>query len=201
MKRVAAICCAALLLVLPTLALGQDQPSPASHPLKGREVASIQLVDHAQVTALDMKKRTVTLSFSDGSKQTFVVDKAVKRLGEVKVGDTVKVRYREAVSVKLIKTKIPPSVTVESSVKREETSAKPAAVSEVRVTTTATINRIYDDGNRVVLKLPDDSVADVKVRDPKNLAMIKKGEVKEGDQIEITYLRALALSVEKTTDK
>jgi len=200
MKRIAALCCAALLF-LPALALSQDQPSPASHPSKGREVASIQLVEHAQVTALDLKKRTVTLAFSDGSKQTFVVDKAVKRLGEVKVGDTVKVRYREAVSVKLIKGKIPPSVSVESSVKREETSVKPAAVSEVRVTTTATIDKIYDDGNRVVLRLPDDSVADVKVRDPKNLAMIKRGEVKVGDQIEITYLRALALSVEKTAAK
>ncbi len=49
--------------------------------------------------------------------------------------------------------------------------------------------------------MPDGSTADVKVRDKQNLAKLQKGEVKEGDQIEITYTQALAISVEKVAEE
>jgi hypothetical protein len=45
--------------------------------------------------------------------------------------------------------------------------------------------------------MPDGKTVDVKVRDKVNREKLKKGEVKVGDQIEITYTQALAISVEK----
>jgi hypothetical protein len=69
------------------------------------------------------------------------------------------------------------------------------------MTTTATIDKIFDDGKMVTLRMPNGTTADVKVRDKVNLEKLKKGEVKEGDQIEITYTQALAVSVEKMAHK
>jgi hypothetical protein len=148
-----------------------------------------------------MDKRKLTLTMPDGKDRTFVIDKMVKKLGEVKVGDVVKATYYEAVSVKLNKTKVPEGMTVEGAVVRDEKSVKPAGAVGTQVTTTATIEKIHDNGKWVTLRMPDGETADVKVRDKQNLAKIQKGEVKEGDQIEITYTQALAIAVEKAAEK
>jgi len=202
MKKLAAIICAAAILSLPAVAMTTDgQPSSAPQKEEGKVVAETMVAENATVKAIDMDKRTVTLLLSDGRQQTFVVDKTVRKLGQVKVGDMVRMRYREAVSVKINKVKVEPGVSVETTVKPDEKSVKPAGTAGQRMTTTATIERVYDDGRKVTLRTPDGTTADVKVRDPENLAKIKKGEVKEGDQIEITYYRALAVAVEKAAQK
>ena len=198
MKNLAAMFGAAAILALPAVAMttGGD-PAPSAQEKEGKVVAQTMVEEHAIVKAIDMKKRTVTLQMSDGRERTLVVDKAVKKLGEVKVGDTVKASYREAVSVKINKVKVAPGAKVETAIKRDEKSVKPAGTASLKATTTATIDRIFDDGRKVTLRTPDGDTTDVEVRDPENLAKIKKGEVKEGDQIQITYYRALAISVEK----
>jgi Cu/Ag efflux protein CusF len=61
-----------------------------------------------------------------------------------------------------------------------------------RVTVTATIVDISPKKTYVTLKGPEGKTMDVKVKDPKNLE-----GVKAGDQIEITYIEALAIAVEK----
>ncbi len=202
MKQFAIIFCAAAILAMPMFVEaeeGQQAPAPQKH--KGRVVAETMIAEHAVVKAVDLNKRTLTLTMSDGKDRTFVIDKRVKKLGQVKPGDVVTARYHEAVSVKLNKTKVPAGVTVEGTVARDEQSVKPAGFARRQVTTTATIEKIFDDGKMVTLRMPDGTAADVKVRDKENLAKIKKGEVKEGDQIEITYTQALAISVEKVAEK
>lgn len=202
MKLFAVIFCAAAILAMPVFAGAEEgQQAPAPQKKKGRVVAETMVAEHAVVKAVDMKKRTLTLTMPDGTERTFVIDKRVKRLGEVKPGDMVTARYREAVSVKLNKIKVPEGVTVEGTVAREEKSVKPAGYAQMHVTTTATIEKIFDNGKMVTLRMPDGTATDVKVRDKINLEKIKKGEVKEGDQIEITYTQALAISVEKVAEK
>jgi len=198
MKQFAVIICAAAVLAMPVFGVADDgQQDPAPQKTRGRIVTETMVAEHAVVKAVDMDKRTLTLTMPDGKECTFVIDKKVKKLGQVKVGDVVTARYHEAVSVKLNKTKVPAGVTVEETVARDEKSVKPAGFARRQVTTTATIEKIFDNGNMVTLRKPDGSAVDVKVRDKENLAKIKKGEVKEGDQIEITYTQALAISVEK----
>ena len=195
MKNLAVIMCAAALLSLPAVAMTADGQTGA--PGKGKVVAETVVAKQATVKAIDQAKRIVTLQMPDGREETLVVDKAVKKLGQVKVGDKVNVRYREAISVKINKTKVAPGVKVEETLTPEEKSVKPAGTAALRMTAIATIERIFDDGKKATLRMPDGTTANVEVRDPENRAKIKKGEVKEGDQIEITYERALALSVEK----
>lgn len=202
MNNLGAVLAAAALLALPPVALATDAGAPPSPPQHGGRVVAeaIQATD-ATVKAIDPVQRSVTLVLPDGREQTLLVDRSVARLDQVKAGDTVKIRYREALSVKLNKSPVPPESRVTGSVQRDEKSAKPAGRSTMLVTTTATIDRIFAQGNMVTLRLPDGTTTDVEVRDPRNLAMIKRGEVKPGDQIEITYLRALAVSVEKSAPR
>ncbi len=202
MKQFAMIICAAAILAMPVFAGAEEgQQAPTPQKKKGRVVAETMVAEHAVVKAVDMDKRTLTLTMPDGKERTFVIDKRVKRLGEVKPGDVVTARYREAVSVKLNKTKVPEGVTVEGTVARDEKSVKPAGFAQMQVTTTAIIEKIFDNGKMVTLRMPDGSATDVKVRDKTNLEKIKKGEVKEGDQIEITFTQALAISVEKVAEE
>jgi len=202
MRKLAAMLCAAAIVALPAVAMtATGEPASAPHRQGGKMVAETMVAENATVEAIDMNTRTVTLRLSDGRKQALVVDKAVKKLGQVKVGDTVRTRYREAVSVKISKVKVKPGLNVEATVTPDEKSVKPSGTADVRVTAIATIDRIYDDGKKATLRMPNGNTVDVEVRDPENREKIKKGEVKPGDQVEITYLRAVALSVEKAAGK
>ncbi|HTG80737.1 MAG TPA: hypothetical protein VL949_02270 [Geobacteraceae bacterium] len=198
MKRSVVIACAVALLAIPLAATAAEEHAASK---KGRVVSETMVTGTADVKAIDLKNRTVTLMLSNGKEQTFVVDKAVKKLNQVKVGDTVMVGYYEAVSIKINKTKVAPGVSVEEKLETDAMSAKPAGAVGRRMTTTATIDKIFDDGKMVTLRMPNGTTADVKVRDKVNLEKLKKGEVKEGDQIEITYTQALAVSVEKMAHK
>ncbi|HME44694.1 MAG TPA: hypothetical protein VKF36_16510 [Syntrophorhabdales bacterium] len=55
----------------------------------------------ARVEGIDYKKRTVTLKGPEGNVTTYPVDKRVKRLNEVKVGDEVVLRVTEAFAIKV----------------------------------------------------------------------------------------------------
>ena len=198
MKQLASIVCSALICAMPVVGMAaDDQAKPAPQKKKGKVIQELMVEQSALVKAIDLKKRTVTISRADGTDVTLEVGKQVKKLDQVKVGDLVKTAYYESVSVRLKKTRVDPSVTVEEAVERDPKSVKPAGAAVRQVTTIATIDKIYDDGKRAILRGPAGNTLDVKVQDPENLEKIKKGEVKAGDQVEITYTQALAISVEK----
>jgi hypothetical protein len=205
MKKVAAFLAIAS-LALPCLALAVDagrnvSGQPRQQQDQGKVVASTTVAERALVKAVDPAKRILTLQFSDGSVQDLMVDPSVRRLGEVHPGDAVNINYNEAISVKLNKLPVPPGVTVQSTVHPNEQSPTPAATAGTTVSTTATITNVSDNGRRVTLRFPDSSIANVQVQDPENQEMLQRGEVKTGDQITITYLRAVAVSVEKAQNK
>src|SRR6187401_2411136 len=55
----------------------------------------------ARVQALDVEKRELTLKGPLGNEVTLTVDKEVKRLGEVKVGDEVTAKYYVSIAGEL----------------------------------------------------------------------------------------------------
>jgi hypothetical protein len=57
----------------------------------------------ANVEAVDLKKRTVTVKGPKGNVNTVKVGDHVKKLDQVKVGDQVVVRYTEAVAISVEK--------------------------------------------------------------------------------------------------
>jgi hypothetical protein len=63
------------------------------------EVQSVEVT--AEVESIDYKTRMVKLRGPEGKTRTVKAGPSVKRLDEVKVGDTVVVRYTEALSVQV----------------------------------------------------------------------------------------------------
>ena len=74
----------------------------AARSAKGDKPAGVvvEAVDvSASVKAIDKKNRTVTLKLPDGKKVTTKVDKSVKAFDTLKVGDSINVRYTEAMAI------------------------------------------------------------------------------------------------------
>ncbi len=57
----------------------------------------------AKVKAVDVKKRTITLTGPEGQTKTFKVDPGVKRLNEIKKGDDITLRVTQALAIEVVK--------------------------------------------------------------------------------------------------
>jgi ribosomal 50S subunit-recycling heat shock protein len=74
----------------------------AARSAKGDKPAGVvvEAVDvSAKILAIDKKKRAVTLELPDGKKVTTNVDKSVKAFDSLKKGDSIHVRYTEALAI------------------------------------------------------------------------------------------------------
>jgi len=148
----------------------------------------------ATVTAIDLKKRMVTLKGPEGNETTIHVDKRARNLPQVKVGDVVKVAYVQHVAwqVKKPGEGTPSSdVGAETAAVRAEPGEKPGGAVGQRVTFTATIEAIDLAQGTVTLKGPEGNSETIKARNPANLK-----KVKVGDLVDITYTEAVAIKVE-----
>src|SRR5262245_48564184 len=89
MKRLLAVAVGAMVLVLPVAC--KSEPKEPEKPLTYEDSVSGSV--SAKVKAVDAASRTITLQNDKGQEETFQVSKSVKRLEEVKAGDTIKVDY------------------------------------------------------------------------------------------------------------
>lgn len=189
-----------------TAAVAQ-QPPPAAEPQRPkREQRQMQkpggaagqvVAIKATVEAIDHKTRMVTLKGEGGDTVTFRAGPRVKNLGEVQVGDEVLIRYYEAVAFDVKKAgTATPGTSVQEEVKRTPPGQKPAGVAARRVTVTGTIDAIDKQAQTVTLKGPDGKTKTIKARNPENL-----DKVAVGDQVEISYTEAVAISVDKPARK
>jgi Cu/Ag efflux protein CusF len=186
MKKLACAMFAALSLASAPLAFAADPDAPPSGEIG-------QVVEmHATVTAIDMATRSVTLKGEDGTETTIQVDERARNLGQVKVGDTVKVAYVQALAWNMSKsTKAEPTVEVEEAAGRAQEGEKPGGMAGRRVSATVTIEAIDIEQGTVTLKGPAGNSRTVKALNPDNLT-----KVKVGDLVDITYTEAVAIQVE-----
>jgi hypothetical protein len=186
-----------------TAAVGQDKKGEPGSSEKGKpatgkpKVVKENLVKvTATVEAIDMQNRVVTLKGPKGNVFDLKVGEKVKNLPQVKVGDQVVARYYESIAVQLVKPGAPGGAAATQGVGVAKPGERPAGVVANQVSITATIEDISPKKTYVTLKGPGGKTVDVKVRNPKNLE-----NVKVGDQVEITYTEALAISVEMAKKK
>lgn len=151
----------------------------------------------ATVSAIDMKKRLVTLKKPNGEVFTIIADAKVKNLPQVKVGDEVTTKYYESISIRVLKADEPevPQAASESVI-AAPLGQKPAGIATAQVTTTATIMNIDKKKSKATLKLVDGKNYLVDVKHPENL-----DKVKVGDRIEIIYTESVALQVKAAAKK
>jgi Cu/Ag efflux protein CusF len=164
----------------------------AALPLVGRAedtLAPIELT--ATIEAIDHDARAVTLKSKDGVTQTVSVGPEVKRFSELKVGDTVTFRYYESVAFSIRKPGDPASApaTGEPTIVRSQ-GAKPGGTVSKQEMATVTIKAIDAKVPSVTVLTADGRTASFRVDDPKKLQ-----GVAVGDRVEITFTRALMVSV------
>ena len=151
----------------------------------------------ATVEAVDQATRMVSLRGEDGRTATVKVTDEVRNLDQVKPGDKVVVKYYEALAARL--TKKGESETlgkVDSAIgaKRADPGQRPGAAAGATVTTTVVIDSVDQSFDTVTFTGPNGMRRTVAVETPEGKQFIDR--LRRGDEVEVTYTEALAVSVE-----
>ena len=186
---------AVLVLAVGSSALAQA-PSTSTTPMPAKAEGAVVKV-RGTISAIDKENRTITLKGPRGRTVTLDVQDPSK-LDVVKVGDPVVGTYVEAIAVQVHPAgSSAPSATVSESRATSKPGENPAGAIRREVTITGKITKIDRKTQHVTLQGPRGGQETLKVKDPKNLE-----GVKVGDLVEITYLQALVVELDKAaTDK
>ena len=166
----------------------------ASAPGRG-EVARVIRVS-ATVTAIDKATRTLTLKGADGKTFPLVASADVRNFDQIQVGSDVVVGYLEALAIELKKGGGAKVERVESSTGgRTEPGVQPGAAAARKITATGDVLALDAATQTATVRGPNRTV-ELRVPDKKQFQMIAVG-----DQIQVTYTEALAVSVEPAPKK
>lgn len=167
----------------------------ASEPGRA-EVVSAAVVS-AQVVAIDKATRTLTLKGPQGNAVDVVAGDEVKNFDQIKLGDFVVARYVQALTLELRKTKgAGGQPVVREEAARAKPGERPAVAGGRQVTAIAEVTAVDPKKNTITLKGPRGNVVTLNVENPDQFKVVKKG-----DQVEVTYTEAVALSVEPAPAK
>jgi NMD protein affecting ribosome stability and mRNA decay len=162
----------------------------ASEPGKATVARAVEV--SARVVSIDKATRTVTLKGPKGNVVDVVAGDEVRNFDQIKVGDLVVARYAQALTLELRKVKgAVGDVTVREDTARAKPGDRPAAAGARQVTAIATVIAVDPKKSTITLKGPRGNVVVLDVQNPDQFKVVKKG-----DQVEVTYTEALALSVE-----
>jgi propanediol utilization protein len=161
-----------------------------SEPGKASIVEAAEL--SAKVVGIDKATRTVTLKGPKGNVVDVVAGDEVKNFDQIKLGDFVVARYVQALTLELRKTKgAGGDVKVTEGAVRAKPGEQPAAAVGRQVTAIADVTAVDPKKKTITLKGPRGNVVELNVQNPDQFKVVKKG-----DQVEVTYTEALAMSVE-----
>jgi hypothetical protein len=151
----------------------------------------------ARVTAIDLASRFVTLSDADGDSITVFATDEVKRLNEVKVGDTVRADYKVTLLGELREPteeeKQHPLVAIDLAGRAPQHHA-PAGGTARGFKAVTTVRAIDLNQRTVTLMGPLGDQVMIGDAKPENLARLKVG-----DTVVVTYTEAMVISLEKTS--
>lgn len=179
----------ALACALMVAACATEPPEPIS-------VENTQTLS-ATVESIDLPKRLVSLRAANGHTATVEVSPEVRNLSQVKPGDNVVVRYYQAIAAQLRKKGESMSlgkIDVDDTATRAEPGQKPAAAVGSSVTTTVVIDSVDQSFKTVTFRGPNGMLRTVAVESPQGQQFIDR--LRKGDEVEVTYTEALAVSVE-----
>jgi len=190
MKRYQVAMLTVLLVVgFASLAMAQQQASAPSGGKPGAIVVDV-VEWSGKVTAVDLTKRTVTLEGPSG-RLAMVNAKNARNLDQVKIGDTVKIRYAEETAIFVRKTDAAPQATEANAVELAPKGEKPGGVVTDTIEITANVEAIDYQTRAIALKGPLGNTRIFKVSD----AVERFNEIKAGDQVVVRVTEAIALAV------
>lgn len=145
----------------------------------------------AQVVDINKKTRDIKFKTKDGETTSVKVGTEVENLAQIKKGDNLKVRYLESLTLELKKGGGNPiAVSETSDIVRNAAGQKPGGMALEQITATGTITKLDKKTQQVTVKGPKRTVV-IHVQKKDIFDTLKKG-----DQIEATYVEALAVSVQ-----
>ena len=162
-------------------AVSLAQPKPVVKTATATTTVTIQ--------AIDQTTRLVTFKDDAGVEDTVVVGPDVKRFNELKVGDRVTFKYYESVVFNVTKPGEAASPAATAGV-ATGAGPRPSGAVAGQVTTTVTVVSVDSAVPSVTVKTESGAVVTRKIQDPKHLAGLKAG-----DQVQITYTRAVLAEV------
>jgi propanediol utilization protein len=166
-----------------------------SEPGKATAVRAVEV--SAQVVGIDKATRTLTLKGPKGDVFDVVASAEVKNFDQIKVGDALVLRIAQALTLELRKTKgAAGDVAVREGVVAAKPGERPAVAGAREVTAIAEVTAVDPKASTITLKGPRGNVVTLDVRNPEQFKVVKKG-----DQVEVTYTEAMALSVEPAKKK
>jgi Cu/Ag efflux protein CusF len=167
----------------------------AADPAKPKAMEGAVVTVRGTVEAVDTEAKTVTIK---GPKRTLTLPvKDPKKLEMIKVGDPVVAKYYEGLALAVKKPgEAAPSASAQETVATSKPGETPAGAIAQQITATVTVVAIDKQARTVTVKGPQGNTETVKARDPKNL-----DKLNVGDLVELTYTRALAISLDKAPAK
>ena len=146
----------------------------------------------ATIQAIDATARTITLRDDKGQEDTYTAGPEITRFDELKVGDMVKMTYYESLVFQVRQPgEKPDAATVAAGLTRAKT-ALPAGSLAVQDKMTVTVKALDPAVPSVTVTTPDGRTVTRKIEDKKHIEKLKVG-----DQVDITYTRALLTQIER----
>ena len=149
------------------------------------------LTVRATVEAVDSANRIVKLTDRTGRVVDLKVAEEVAKLPQVKVGDQVVAKYYEPSAVEIRLPGEPQGIIVTKEGAAAKPEGEPAWVARNRITVTGAVDTIDHAGTHFTIKGPDGRLLKIFLASPKCLK-----NVRVGDQLVVTYIEALAISME-----
>ncbi|HKE44268.1 MAG TPA: hypothetical protein VKB41_06985 [Steroidobacteraceae bacterium] len=187
----------AALAISSSLVAGAAEPAKsAAEPPKPVTVEGSVKVQ-AKIESVDVAKRLITVRDPNGELVELEVSPEVRNLAQVHAGDMMTVVYYRAIGAEFKKPGTGVQGVQQDAVAgRAAEGEKPAGAVGQRVKATVKIDSVDAAKNMVSFTGPKGTKQTVAVKDPKAQAFVK--QLKPGDEVEVTYTEALAISVDPT---
>ena len=181
---------AALAILSAAAVLAACAPQPPKSVARSETIEASAIVE-----AIDYSTREVVLRDAQGRQTLVKAGPEVRNLAQVKKGDRVVVRFTEGFAAQVVKPGTGVTgVQTESSMVRAAPGEQPGATIGEQVRTTVKVYEVDPYANTIEVTGPRGYNRRLKVKDPQGIAFIRG--LKKGDEVEVTFSEALAISVE-----
>jgi len=176
-------------LLLPLSAQADHHEAAAAGEVVVAEKANLT----GKVVAIDKATRTVTVEGEMGRQVEIVAPKDAPNFDQIKVGDPVIATYFESVAVAIAPVEgAEPGASAVAAVSTAPPGATPGVVVGEQLQLRAVVKAVDPKTRRVTLAVPEGGERTLKAGDAIDLATVKTGE-----QVSVTFTRALAISIDK----
>jgi hypothetical protein len=178
-----------VLMMFPLQGLSEEPESAKPEPFATSQLKKASTT----IQAISQSDRHLVVQGADGERHVIEAGPAVENFSEVRPGDRVVVSYYEGV-VAEVQPKGQGSQGTTTSKSRAPSDALPAGAVSKTIATTVRVDKVDPATNTISFKRPDGIVRKMAVEHPDAKRFM--GELKPGDEVQITYREASAVSIE-----